>query len=78
VVAETETAFSDAEYAEHVRTHATLRVLISAVLKGLTFGAIAGLALGFAFGLIPLPWSTNATGLTFIFAQNSVATDSDD
>ena len=59
-------------------TETPFRVLISAVLKGLAFGAIAGLALEFAFGLIPLPWSTNATGLTFIFAQNSVSTDSDD
>ena len=53
--------------------------LASALLKGLVLGVIAGLVLGFTFGLIPLPWSTtNATGLTSIFAQNSAATDSDD
>jgi hypothetical protein len=53
--------------------------LTSALLKGLLFGAIAGLVLGLTFGLIPLPWSTtDASGLTFIFAQNSAAPDSDD
>jgi hypothetical protein len=51
----------------------------SALLKGLAFGVIAGLVLGFTFGLMPLPWSsTGTTGLAFIFAQNATATDSDD
>jgi hypothetical protein len=53
--------------------------ITSALLKGLLFGAIAGVVVLLAFGLIPLPWSTtSATGLTFIFAQNSPATDSND
>jgi hypothetical protein len=44
--------------------------LASALLKGLVFGAIAGLALGFAFGLIPLSWNSHGSSLRIISALN--------
>jgi hypothetical protein len=58
-------------------TRPTFGVLIASLIKGLVLGVIAGLVLLLAFGAIPLPWNATS-GLTFIFAQNSTAADTDD
>jgi hypothetical protein len=67
------------EARQATETGPTFGDLIASLIKGLVTGVIAGLVLALALGAIPLPWSaTSATGLTFIFAQNSTAADSDD
>jgi hypothetical protein len=66
------------EAGQATETRPTFGDLIASLIKGLALGVIAGLVLAFALGAIPLPWSTSsATGLTFIFAQNSTANSDD-
>jgi hypothetical protein len=58
-------------------TRPTFGDIIASLIKGLVLGVIAGLVLALAFGAIPLPWNATS-GLTFLFAQNSTAPDSNE
>ena len=66
------------EASQATETGPTFGGLLASLIKGLALGIILGLVFAFALGAIPLPWSTSATGLTFIFAQNSTAANSND
>jgi hypothetical protein len=65
------------EARQATETRPTFGALIASLIKGLVLGVIAGLVLALAFGAIPLPWSATS-GLTFIFAQNPTAPDSNE
>jgi hypothetical protein len=64
------------EAGQATETRPTFGDLVASLIKGLALGVIAGLVLAFALGAIPLSTSS-ATGLTFIFAQNSTANSDD-
>jgi hypothetical protein len=70
-----ELAITEARQA--TETDPTFGDLIASLIKGLALGVVAGLLLLLAFGAIPLPWSAT-NGLTFIFAQNPTAPDSNE